>query len=393
MNEVLQDLNVYQSLPELLEDVIAVENSERPRRQAAAVRRLELHETAVRNYMIQRLPPEMRSASGMSEAVPADGGFLLAPQWARQIIERAYQETAVLRRVTNWDITDTNTNALKFPAIDETSRADGSRFGGCKAYWANEADAGTDTKPRFTNVDLTPKKIIGVSYLTSELLADMANLSMYLFGTGAPVDLRGPSMAVLVKEAAFRITDAIISGDGAGKPQGVLGTPSAISVTRIGGNLVQEGDITAMLERFWVGSRTDPDGRPINGIRPGPKPAWFCHCDVITQLAICAIPVGTGGSLAFLYNPETGIMMGFPVIPIEQCQALGTKGDLMLTDFNEYHLAWRKRGVLDVSMHVKFTTDQQAIRLVFRVDGNSGWNSAVTPLTGTKTQSPFVILN
>lgn len=393
MNEVLQDINVYSSMTDFLEDVVAVEDSGRPKRQDKAIRSLELHETTVRNFILQRLPPEQRTASGMGEAVPSDGGFLLLPQWSRQIIERSYQESAVLRRVTEWQVTDTNTNALKFPAIDETSRVDGQRFGGVRGYWANEADPATASKARFTNVELNPKKCFAVSYLTSELLSDMGTLSSYLFGR--PSDPKNPGMAVLAKELSFRVTDAVINGDGAGKPQGVTGTPSTIVyATRTGGNAIGAQDVLNMLSRFWVGSRTDSVGHIVDGqFGPGPKPCWFCHSDAITMLATCVIAVGSGGSLAFLYNPETGIMMGIPVVPIEQCLAVGTAGDIMLTDFNEYHLAWRKRGVLDISMHVKFTTDEQAIRLVYRVDGNSGWNSAVTPQNGTATQSPFVTLH
>src|SRR5215831_2947404 len=107
--DVIRDINVYPSLQQFMADVILAGNNA-ARMQCRALERLELHQTAVRNYMIDRLPPEQRTASGMSEAVPSDGGFLLLPQWSRQIVERAYQETAVLRRVTEWNITDTNTN-------------------------------------------------------------------------------------------------------------------------------------------------------------------------------------------------------------------------------------------------------------------------------------------
>lgn len=373
---------VYASFGDFLSDVVKTEND--PSDVTKARERLTTHVDVVRKKMTENLPLHLRTASGMSEAVPADAGFLLQPQWAQQIVLRSYQESAVLKRVTEWQVDSTNTSGLKFPRVDEQSRTDGNRWGGSKSYWMNEADALTATKPKMMNIELNPnaKKLGVLTYLTSELLNDLGSMSQYLF-------------MVFAKELAYRVTDAIIAGDGAGKPQGVLnGGGTIIYPSRTSSNVIAASDVLNILSRFWVGSRTDTYGVPLDGnIAPGPKPLWVCHSDVITQLATCVISVGTGGSLAFLYNPETGILMGIPVVPIEQCPALGTAGDIILADFNEYHLAWRNRGQLDISMHVKFTTDEQALRLTCRVDGSPGWGTPITPANGTATQSPFVAIH
>lgn len=360
----------YPSFGEFLRDVVLAGKEQ----DWNAERRLE-----ERGHKMEAgMEVESRTASGLSEAVPADGGFLLQPDWANTILQRAYQESAVLRRCNTWNVTK---NGLKIPAIDETSRADGSRWGGSRGYWMNEADTITASKPKLRNIELTPKKVGILTYLTSELLNDLGSLAQFVIATFG-------------KELAFKVTDGIINGDGAGKPQGVLNSPATIAVGRNSSNVVVATDVLNMLAQFWVGSRTDPNGIPLDGnLGNGPKPAWVCHSDVIAQLATCVISVGTGGSLAFLFNPETGIMMGIPVIPIEQCQALGTVGDLILADFNEYQIAWRNKGQLDVSMHVKFTTDEQALRLIARVDGQGAWQSSVTPFNGTNKQSPFVALH
>jgi hypothetical protein len=44
------------------------------------------------------------------------------------------------------------------------------------------------------------------------------------------------------------------------------------------------------------------------------------------------------------------------------------------------------------SIHVQFVTDQTVFRFVYRVDGQPKWDSALTPLNGTNTVSPFVAL-
>lgn len=331
--------------------------------------------TGARQRLMERTAP-----SGLSEQVPADGGFIVPPEFANLILMRAYQESAVMARCVPWTLTS---NVMRIPAIDETSRADGSRWGGVRGYWMNEADALTGSKARFRTIELTTKKVGILSYLTSELMSDMGVLADYLIG----------SRGVLGKELAWKVTDAAINGDGAGKPQGVINSPAVISVSRTSGNAIGATDVLNMLARFWVGSRTDPQGfNRDDRMDVGPKPAWYCHSDVIAQLATCVIAVGSGGSLAFLYNPETANLMGYPVIPIEQCQPLGTQGDLVLADMNEYLLATRDSN-LNVSMHVRFLNDEQTIRLILRVDGQGAWNSAVTPFNGTNTQSPFVVLH
>jgi HK97 family phage major capsid protein len=115
----------YASFGEFLKDVILAEEDLR------ADQRLE-----ERGLKVPAGNIEERTASGGSEAVPADGGFLLQPEWANQILQRAYQESAVLRRCTQWTLTK---NGIKIPAVDETSRQDGSRWGGSRGYLAERS--------------------------------------------------------------------------------------------------------------------------------------------------------------------------------------------------------------------------------------------------------------
>jgi HK97 family phage major capsid protein len=130
-----------------------------------------------------------------------------------------------------------------------------------------------------------------------------------------------------------------------------------------------------------------------------PKSIWFINQDLIPKLCQMELAVSTaGGSLT--YMPPGGLsqspyatLMGRPVIPIEQCQTLGTKGDILLTDFGEYLLI-DKGGIESASsIHVRFQYDESAFRFVYRCDGQPKWNAALTPFKGSNTQSPFVALN
>jgi len=125
---------------------------------------------------------------------------------------------------------------------------------------------------------------------------------------------------------------------------------------------------------------------------------WLINQEIEPQLDTLAVPVGTGGFP--VYMPPGGIadapygrLKGRPVIAIEQCQALGDAGDIILADFSQYMIA-DKGGVQSASsMHVLFTTDEMTFRFIYRVDGQPLWNSALTPYKGTSnTLSPFVTL-
>ena len=79
-------------------------------------------------------------------------------------------------------------------------------------------------------------------------------------------------------------------------------------------------------------------------------------------------------------------------MPLEFCETLGTKGDIILADFSEYMLVYKGGMEVAESMHVKFLTDEMAYRFITRVDGQPIYDEPFTPLKGANTLSPFVML-
>ena len=85
-----------------------------------------------------------------------------------------------------------------------------------------------------------------------------------------------------------------------------------------------------------------------------------------------SLAIGTGGSAIF--QPATGAaggmyntLMGRPIIPMEQCSALGTVGDIILMDPTWIVMA-DKSMQTDISVHVRFLYDEQILRMVYRYD-------------------------
>lgn len=310
--------------------------------------------------------------SGLNEANDSQGGFLVMCDHAQQLLSRAYSTGQVVSRVFRIPLSS-GANAIEIPAVDETSRADGSRYGGVQVYWADEAATVTATKPKFRNVKLKLNKLMGLCYITEELLQDTMALEAFI-------------NRAFSEEFGFKLDDACIRGNGAGQMLGILNSPCLVSVTKETGQAattVVANNIIKMWSRIWAPSR----GNAV----------WFIEQELDEQLPAMSLPVGTGG--VSVYMPANGLsgspfatLFGRPVVPIEQCSALGTVGDIILGDFSQFLMIDKGGLQAASSMHVRFIYDEMAYKFTYRCDGQPWWNSALTPKSGSsKTRSPFVV--
>jgi HK97 family phage major capsid protein len=308
--------------------------------------------------------PRLRplKAQGLSEGVPADGGYLVPPQVAGGILENMYKTGEILSRVANDPVTG---NSMVYNAVDETSRANGSRFGGLQAYWLAEAGSKTATKPTFRQIDLKLKKAAVLCYATDELLDDAAALESWLNRT-VPLELK------------FVVENSFINGDGVGKPLGILNSPCLVAPLRIDANEVDATDIATMWSRRWPGVSDY---------------VWLMNPTVFPQLVNVVVgnfPMLT--QIGGLREAPFATMFGAPVIETEYNAALGTQGDILLVSLSQYQTITKGGVQAASSIHVAFTTDETAYRWVYRTDGQPTWHSALTPYAGS-TLSPFVALS
>lgn len=311
--------------------------------------------------------PRLRplKATGLSEGVPADGGYLLQPAMSQSIMDRMYTTGQILSRVAD-DPVGPNSNGMVYNAIDETSRVAGSRWGGVQGYWLAEGGTKTASKPKFRQMELKLKKLAALCYSTDELLADATALGSWINRT-VPEELR------------FLAEDAIYEGDGVGKPLGIMNSPALVTVTRDTGSKVLFADIVNMWARRWAGVSDY---------------AWFVNSDVTPQLDQLVLASSTEIPTRFIqYNAE-GVMTikGKPVIEVEYASTLNTTGDIMLASLSQYQTITKGGIDSQSSIHVQFLTDETVFRFVMRIDGQPVWNSALTPFKGTNTLSPFVVL-
>lgn len=318
-----------------------------------------------------RLITDLKAASGLNESNPSDGGWLVPPQVSNEMLRRVYDTGVLASRVRRIPITS---NSLKINAIDESSRANGSRWGGIQAYWEGEAEAYTGARPKFRQMQLALKKLTGLCYATDELMDD-ANALASVISQG------------FEEEFGFKVDDAILNGTGAGQPAGILNSASLVSVSKETGQaaatIVPE-NLVKMWSRCWGRSRRNA--------------VWLINQDIEPQLHTMGMEFGIGGG-QLVYMPAGGLsgepfgtLFGRPVIPVEQAATLGTVGDIVLADLSQY--LWVDKGPVtpSSSVHVRFLYDEMTFKFTYRADGQSVWNSALTPKNGSATLSPFVAL-
>ena len=308
-----------------------------------------------------------RSASGLNETNPSDGGFLVQKDFVTELLKRTY-ETGILASKVKKIPLSTNANGIKINAINEDSRANGSRWGGVQTYWENEADQITGSKPKFRTMDLSLKKLTGLCYVTDELLQDSAALENVI-------------REAFAEEFGFKIDDAILSGSGAGQPLGILNSGSLVKVDKEANqtDTITVENLVKMWARLWSRSRANsvwyinPEIEPLlYTLRVGDKPVY--------------IPAGG------LSEAPYGTLFGRPVLPLEQCSAVGEVGDIILADFSQYILIDKGGINATSSIHVRFLYDENVFRFIYRVDGQPVWNKALQPYKGSATVSPFVAL-
>ena len=347
---------VYSSLGEQLIDVARASNPDTS--------------ASTRADAIGRLSKVKAAASGASEGIPSDGGFLVQQDFGGMLSTNAVA-TGILSGMCFHIPISANSNGFKANMLDETSRANGSRYGGIQVYHAAEAATVTATRTKFKPVSMELHKLFGLMYATDELLQDATALTA-LVNRWFPM------------EFGFKLDDVILNGSGAGQGLGVLNSGALVQVAKRTG---QKAD-SVIFENI-----VDMDAQLSDS--SDSSAFWITNREVKPDLATMSIAVGTGGVPVYL--PANGAagrpsqeLYGRKMVTMEQASAIGDVGDIMLFDPTEYIMI-DKGGIQSaVSIHVQFLTDEQTFRWTYRYNGQPLRSKPLSPFKGSKSRSPFV---
>lgn len=312
-----------------------------------------------------------------SEAVGADGGFAVPPDF-RNIIKEQMEGPDSLLPLTDQLVTSTNN--ITVPK-DETTAWQTS--GGILANWTGEGGTITQSKPSLETVNFKLHKLAVLAAVTDELLEDTTALNGWL-SRKAPQKIN------------FAVDLAIVQGTGVGQPLGILSAAHTVSVAKVtsqDADTVVGQNIVDMWSRMWAPWRRNA--------------VWLANQDIEPQLMTLMHggkdDTGTaeaGWGVQYIIGPgqmpnaPTGTLFGRPIVFTQACETLGDKGDIFFAALDQYATLQKTGGVRqDTSIHLWFDADQMAFRFILRIGGQPWWNTTVSPRDGTTTYSAFVTLD
>jgi HK97 family phage major capsid protein len=320
-----------------------------------------VHETEIGGPRDQRLI--MAAISGAGEGAGVEGGFLVPDPVSASLWEATYAVSQILRRCERQPLT--TSSKLTIPAISESSRAAGSRFGGVVMNWVSEGEAPTETIPKFRAIHFALKKLLGIAYATGELVNDAPAFEAHL-------------RRVFSLEAAHTLDEALIRGSGAGEPLGALNSDALISVQKESGqaaNTVLPENLINMALRLWPPSHM--------------RARWYVGPGVFGQIAGAQFANGTP---VIEYAAGERFVLGLPLELTEHTLALGSKGDILLADFSQTLVTEQSPEFIG-SIHVRFLEHENCFRFRFRADAAPAWAEPITLENTAATVSPYVALD
>ena len=309
----------------------------------------------------------VNAASGASLATGADGGYLVETDKATGIMTTAIETGVFSSRCTQQGIS-ANADSFSYMTADDRDRSTGKR-NGMQVYRKGEVDTMVSSgKAALKEREIRVEDMYGLVYVTNRMLRDAPAMASY-------------TQRCLREQFAFKLDYEIWQGNGAGQCLGIMNSGLPVTVAKESGqaaDTVVAENVVKMLSRFGGNIASS---------------AWFINQDVLPTLPFMKIgdtPIFVpGGSFA---NAPFGVLLGRPIIPVEFCKTLGDKGDILLADWSEYLLV-TKGGMEEAqSIHVKFVTDEMAFRFITRNNGQPMHDAPITPLNGSNTLSPFVML-
>lgn len=307
------------------------------------------------------------AATGMNTGTGSDGGFLVRTDFSTELMQAASDSAVLYPRCRKMTISN-DADGVQLPFFNETSRVEGSHYGNVQVYRVAEADTVTAKKLKIGRHEVRLRELMGLCYVTDRLLRDGSMLAQFIkpaFGS----------------EFAWKRDSEIFSGLGSDGCLGIMQSPALVTVAKETGQTaatINVQNLIKMLARF--------NGSPANA-------AWLVNRDALPTIYTMTLgdkPVYMPGGN--INGAPNGTILGVPVVFTEHNETVGTVGDIVLVDLNEY-LVIEKGGLETAeSMHVRFEYNEMAFRFTQYVNGIPLKRTALTPNKGSNTLSPYVAL-
>lgn len=310
------------------------------------------------------------NAAGINESTGEAGGFLIPDDFRVDIQKKVMGDESLLPKTRQYQ---TASNNITLPTYEG---APWDAAGVIQAYWEGESAALVASKAKFGQASMRLHKLTALVPVTEEVLEDAPLLESWI-RQNAP------------EAMMHKVNSALISGTGAGMPQGFLKSSFKKKITKEVG---QAAD-TVVFENV---------NKMLGALLPSSigKAVWLINPAVLPQLRLMKF----GTNEYPVYLPATGIsgapygtLFGLPIMPMMGgLKQVGDEGDICLVDLSYIQTAMKVAGGMgiraDVSTHVYFDTDEVAFKFIMRMAGNCPFKTPVTNEAGDFVASGFITL-
>lgn len=267
---------------------------------------------------------------------PSAAQNLVPQEWRNQMQMLPFESMTVLDLVT---IVPSTTGTVTWPALVQTQA---NLFGGVAFQWLGEGAEKPETEPEFEQREIVCHELAGYTEVSERALSRSA-IQLEAF------------LARLFRGAMRRTLDTVIlTGSGAGQPQGIAGTAGINLVTRTTANQVSDRDLVNLKHAVL------PDHRP--------GASYQIHDQVEQFLELTVDTLGRPLFRASTANGPYDRLCGYPYVVGTNLNALGTSGDVIYGNLSHYILVMEEEITLARSEHAKFRENKIAFK-VFAVIG------------------------
>jgi len=306
----------------------------------------------------------LAAPSGAMIGRGSDEGFMMPVEFREQVWKSVEGNESEYDLFNLMPPEPTSKNSIEQPT-DETTPWGTS---GVQAYYGAEADQMTKSSLVTDGIQMALKHCYAYVVAGEDLLDDAPRLNQRL-----TVDAG--------KALTWKMSDALMNGDGVGKPKGIANAGCLVvqaKETNQTAATVVAANIAKMYSRLV---------NPKGGV-------WFINPDVFPQIMLLSAnnnPLWVPMDRGFTYAPS-GMLLGRPVYPLEHCQTLGTQGDIYFVNPKGYLHVMKTGGVKYAeSIHLYFDYNVKAFRYTVRHAGMPYAKSAISPKNGSNTRSPLAV--
>jgi HK97 family phage major capsid protein len=322
------------------------------------------------------------------------GGYLIRPEWIQEVFDKArfyggpFSRCRVVRSAQK-------ARELYWTTYFETSRADGSRYGGLRGYWRGSGSAEVESMTPMASgasagqIAFEAKRLFIYSQFSRDLVSDA-----FLFKEFIDTSV--------YNEFRYDLDRSLLLGNGMNEPQGIVGSPGCVVVAKEGSQSAST-IVGANIDKMWA-ALYSPN-------RYSDTVSWHAADETIQYIDQVAMantwPENMYIAARVRDNPYP-LLKSAPLVPTEGLPAIGTLGDLCLCDWSQYLFVYRVENEADsgvavdvglpmdaveatVSEHFAYDTDELCYKWKFRGDGKLGWPKTMVNSNGA-TIGPAVVL-